>query len=287
MAFFLLLAGCAGDGGVHPGEPGDDPVPAARFERIQTEIFDANCQSAGCHNPQSRAGNLVLAAGDSWANLVGIAPNNAIARAAGLLRVTPFEPEQSFLVRKLEGPGDGEGSRMPLGQPPLTADQIALIRAWISEGAPPPASFPSPTPSPTRTPEPPPTSTPDDRRPTAGATHTPTPLPVPNFAALQREIFAPRCALVGCHTAAARSGELTLEGPAAYDELVGAQPAQPAARAAGWLRVAPFEPERSFLLLKLEGPEPRFGGRMPLIGDPLTPSEIDRVRQWIEAGAPR
>ena len=58
----------------------------------------------------------------------------------------------------------------------------------------------------------------------------------------------------------------------------------------GLLRVAPGEPDRSFLLIKLVGPggpnwDQAFGSQMPLIGGPLTGPEIDLVRRWIEQGA--
>jgi hypothetical protein len=47
------------------------------------------------------------------------------------------------------------------------------------------------------------------------------------------------------------------------------------------LRVDPGHPENSFLLVKLEGPPPDQGSRMPLTGAPLTDAEIQRIRDWI------
>ncbi|GIW40037.1 MAG: hypothetical protein KatS3mg076_0614 [Candidatus Binatia bacterium] len=125
----LCLFGCAGDGPVAFTTGGD-------FGRIQREIFDRRCTSGPCHSPQTRAGGLDLSGPAAFDELVGVEPDNPAARAAGDLRVAPFEPERSFLVRKLGGPRAGEGSRMPLGEAPLSEDEIALIVGWILDGAP-------------------------------------------------------------------------------------------------------------------------------------------------------
>ena len=82
------------------------------------------------------SGGLVLVEGQSYANLVNVEPQNAAAQQAGMLRVIPFNPDNSFLVVKLENPTLAMGSRMPLGKLPLSADQIQLIRNWIAAGAP-------------------------------------------------------------------------------------------------------------------------------------------------------
>ncbi|CAA7600070.1 Cytochrome c family profile [Acididesulfobacillus acetoxydans] len=46
--------------------------------------------------------------------------------------VVPGNPDQSKLIRKLEG---SDKPQMPIGQPPLTSDQIQTIRNWIKDGA--------------------------------------------------------------------------------------------------------------------------------------------------------
>jgi hypothetical protein len=146
LSCLCTLAGCAGEGPPPPGT-------SSSFDTIQRTIFDVNCLSAGCHNQTDQAGDLVLVAGQSYANLVNVVPFNPAASAAGLLRVVPDNPDQSFLIVKLTDPGPDEGSRMPLAAEPLSDADIATINAWILEGAPPPAT-PSPTATPTHTPEP-------------------------------------------------------------------------------------------------------------------------------------
>jgi len=115
------------------------------------------------------------------------------------------------------------------------------------------------------------------------------PTPTPTLAAtldnIQASIFSPRCATAACHDATTRSGDLSLEDGASYGELVGVEPDIEIAREAGLLRVDPGDPENSFLLIKLEGPPPSQGSRMPQIGPPLDDAEIDLIRAWIESGA--
>lgn len=152
-----LLAGCAGVG----PPPAATPTPTGNnggddtFERIQREIFDGNCLTAGCHNSQSRSGNLDLSAGNSYAQLVDRVPDNETARVAGLLRVDSTRPDNSFLLVKLTAPGAGEGGRMPLDSPALAPAQLDRIREWIVSGAPSgaaPSATPTPTPTPTLVP---------------------------------------------------------------------------------------------------------------------------------------
>jgi hypothetical protein len=54
-----------------------------------------------------------------------------------LLRVAPGDPENSYLVHKVEGRPGIIGLRMPRNGPPfLTEGQIRIIRRWIELGAP-------------------------------------------------------------------------------------------------------------------------------------------------------
>jgi hypothetical protein len=64
-----------------------------------------------------------------------------------LQRVTPGNPDASYLIQKLEGTA-ATGGRMPLNGPPLPPETIAVIRQWIVDGA--AASSSPPTMLPTR-----------------------------------------------------------------------------------------------------------------------------------------
>jgi hypothetical protein len=46
------------------------------------------------------------------------------------------DPDNSYLIRKLEGLAGISGSRMPLGGPFLDQATIDQVRSWISNGAP-------------------------------------------------------------------------------------------------------------------------------------------------------
>ena len=68
---------------------------------------------------------------------------------------------------------------------------------------------------------------------------------------------------------------------------MGVAAANSAAAAAGALRVAPGDPDHSFLLRKLLGQiAPAEGSRMPLVGTPPSAANLDLIRRWIAAGAP-
>jgi len=301
----LLIYGCAGDG---------PPLSTATsaYDVIQQQIFNQHCLSAGCHNATAQAGNLNLTAGVSYGDLVNVTPDNAVAAANGLLRVEPFNPDNSFIIVKLTGPPPGEGARMPQGMAPLSPSDIAMIRDWIADGAPPPegtavatatpsasptetltptvADTPTITPTPvdTDTPTPTVTGTPP---PTATASQTPTAsptlTPLPWLPRIQETIFNPSCAIMFCHDKATASGNLVLTADESYANLVNVTPDNAVARNRGLLRVVPDEPAQSFLIVKVTQPPLGEGSKMPLTGTPLTAEQIALLTGWIEAGAPQ
>lgn len=101
---------------------------------IQKNIFDKSCASSSCHGSSKQAG-LDLRDGAAYASLVNVDPDKAAAVSAGLKRVTPGNPDKSFLVVKLGTVPSGMGSRMPQGGKPLSSAQIQAIKDWISNGA--------------------------------------------------------------------------------------------------------------------------------------------------------
>jgi hypothetical protein len=106
------------------------------------------------------------------------------------------------------------------------------------------------------------------------------------FATVVKKVFAPSCASFSCH-GAGQAGGLQLLPATAYANLVGVLAANPAARDAGVLRVAPGDPGSSFLLRKLTGTlGPAEGLPMPRLGSRLAPAQRELVRRWIAAGAP-
>jgi uncharacterized protein (TIGR03118 family) len=109
---------------------------ATTLAQLQASLFTPRC--SGCHDGSAPAGgplpgsmNLSNAAA-SYAALVGVASLEQPA----VLRVSPGNPDASYLVRKVEGAASISGSRMPLGGPFLDTATIAQIRSWIGSGAP-------------------------------------------------------------------------------------------------------------------------------------------------------
>jgi hypothetical protein len=119
------------------------------------------------------------------------------------------------------------------------------------------------------------------------ATPTPTVTQAATFDVVQQTIFSPRCAIPTCHDSRTRSGDLILEPGQSYPQLVGVEPDIESAADAGLLRVDPGDADNSFILIKLEGPPPVYGSRMPLTGALLSDAEVDLIRRWIVAGAPQ
>jgi hypothetical protein len=110
---------------------------------------------------------------------------------------------------------------------------------------------------------------------------------IDTFAVIQQRIFGARgCNVATCHGSFGQGG-LDLQPTAAHATLVGVPATNPAAAAAGKLRVAPGDASASFLSQKVHGTlAPGEGSQMPLVGGPLTSLEMDVIDAWINAGAP-
>jgi methionine-rich copper-binding protein CopC len=139
-----FAAGCAGNGAGldQNGQPissggssgggssGGGPV-TADFQSIQANVFTPICSK--CHIGASAPEGLQLDAAHSYNLLVGV-PS---AEEPNLLRVKTGDPDNSYMVRKIEGPSAGIiGGQMPLGEPPLPQATINAIRQWVTNGAP-------------------------------------------------------------------------------------------------------------------------------------------------------
>jgi hypothetical protein len=127
------LSACAGsgDGLDENGRPLDEDSGTLQptFQSIQDRVFTPMC--TGCHAGAAAPLGLRLDEGSSYALLV----NAASVEVPSLQRVQPGNPDSSYLIQKLEGTA-AVGSRMPLNAPPLPASTIAVIRQWITNGAP-------------------------------------------------------------------------------------------------------------------------------------------------------
>lgn len=127
-----------------------------------------------------------------------------------------------------------------------------------------------------------------------GASSTAGPAPVdgaPSFAQIQTTIFAPTCATVGCHVGTSAAGGLALTADVAYENLVGIKPVNAAANADGLRRVVANKPDSSLLYHKLVFPPGHhahdYGNPMPGSTGGVSVGQLEFVRQWIAAGAPK
>ncbi len=77
-----------------------------------------------------RQAGLNLASGSSFLSLV-----NVKSIETSLTLVIPSDPDESYLLHKLEGRAGIAGERMPKGGPFLASDEVKAVSQWIADGA--------------------------------------------------------------------------------------------------------------------------------------------------------
>jgi methionine-rich copper-binding protein CopC len=134
------VTGCAGNGNGldangNPSSGGGGTTPlTASFQSIQDNVFTPICTK--CHIGAGAPEGLQLDAAHSYAALVGVQS----AEQGAVLRVSPGDPANSYIIRKLEGVAGISGGQMPLGGPYLPQSTIDVISQWITNGAQKPAA---------------------------------------------------------------------------------------------------------------------------------------------------
>jgi hypothetical protein len=127
-----VLSGCGGGGGDYsappPAQTPPPPTTASLFQQVQDNVLTPNC--TGCHVGANAPQGLRLDAGNSFALLVNV-PSMQVPTVN---RVIPGDPQNSYLVQKIEGRA-AVGGRMPLGRAALPQASIDLVRSWIAAGA--------------------------------------------------------------------------------------------------------------------------------------------------------
>ena len=128
----LVAAGVAACGSDSPTGPTVPLAPPSglspTLSSIQREIFNPSCVEH--HGEHAIEGDLDLRDGQSYAQLV-----NHPAFQVTLDRVEPNDPDNSYLILKVEGRPGIVGDRMPPSEPFLSSAQIDVIRQWINAGA--------------------------------------------------------------------------------------------------------------------------------------------------------
>lgn len=106
----------------HAWPPGMATAPGSiDFQNTIRPIFETRCVE--CHGPYKKKGGLRLDLRDGAFNRQ---PKDWV--------IVPGKPDQSDLLRRVTLPPN-DPDFMPDGDKPLNPDEIAALRAWISEGA--------------------------------------------------------------------------------------------------------------------------------------------------------
>lgn len=87
-----------------------------------------------------------------------------------------------------------------------------------------------------------------------------------------------------CHLTGEEAGGMSLVGDSAIGFLVG----KPSQEAPAVMRVEPGAPDKSYLVMKIEGTHLDHGGSgamMPFGGFPLDAGDVAKIRAWIAQGA--
>lgn len=120
---------------------GPTPNLEPTFSSIQQNIFQTTDSAgrAACTNCHTTQGGRTPPAGmDLGSPTTHSQIVNVPSRfKPGAVRVVPGDPENSYLIHKIEGRPGIMGLRMPRSGPPyLTDGQIQIIKRWITIGAP-------------------------------------------------------------------------------------------------------------------------------------------------------
>ncbi len=235
------------------GMGGSGAAAGISFSRDVRPLFAERCTL--CHHPNMRVLNIA----DPFAPEKGLvnAPNTwAVAHPEAnpeTQNVVPFEPENSFLMRKIGDPNIDEansGAFMPWHIPRLTAEEIAALRQWVSDGANDDETFQT------------------QIRPIFGD-------------GMSLGTAGGKCGY--CHYPGGMLPDLT--NP--FDPTNGPINTSGIGIYAGKTRIIPGDPDGSLLIQKVELTEEstEIGAPMPLYYPALTAEQVETVRQWILEGA--
>lgn len=132
LLVLVIVGGCSGGGGnqADDAKPEKNIAVGPNFDRDIQPIFDTNCVT--CHQAAGASGGLNLESGTAYKSIVSVKSGES-----PLVYIAAGKPENSYLVRKLEGThiqAGGSGERMPLTGP-LDSKSLAVIREWVKAGA--------------------------------------------------------------------------------------------------------------------------------------------------------
>jgi hypothetical protein len=147
LGLALALAACSGDTATTDSDTGattdsdsttdtdspTDSTPAGpTFGEVWDDHLEQGCALAGCHAIGSGNG-MEISESTGHAALVGV----SAVDAPGEVYVIPGDPDNSYLIRKMEeAPGIvGDPMPPPFGWADCCQTDIDAVRAWIAAGA--------------------------------------------------------------------------------------------------------------------------------------------------------
>ena len=119
MLCFLAGLACFALGTRAVAESGKDPAPTPDFNSQIAPILQRNCLA--CHSSTAKMGGLVMESYDAL-----------IKGGVHGQPIVPGKADESRIILMLEGKLQ---PRMPFGNDPLPAADIAIVKAWINAGA--------------------------------------------------------------------------------------------------------------------------------------------------------
>lgn len=149
---------------------------------------------------------------------------------------------------------------------PLSADLQNLLQMWIEQGAPEVVSADVvETPTPTASPV-------SNASPTPASTPSLAPILVATYASIREGVFVPKC--LKCHSEGERAEDFPLDSYVAMMAV--------SANEKGEFMIVSGDPSASTLVKEIEaGKMPTKKSGLP----PVTPEELNVIRQWILEGA--
>ena len=101
----------------------------ATFSEVYEEILSLSCGFSSCHGGSAGAPYLGSAQ-EAYESLVDVA---SYAKEGAIL-VIPGDPDNSYLIQKMEAAPNIEGDPMPPSSL-LDAEIVERVRSWIADGA--------------------------------------------------------------------------------------------------------------------------------------------------------
>lgn len=161
LGIAMALVACSSeDGGASPTESALTGCPEAvavtaqtaeaSFARDVVPIFERSCTFGACHGTAGGTNHgvyLGIRGGGAGARSTDAVYESLVGRKSPvgpMPLVTASAPDKSWLMHKLEGStcgfekecaGGDCGERMPKGGEALAAAELAVIKAWIAQGA--------------------------------------------------------------------------------------------------------------------------------------------------------